>query len=164
MRTLSETTETLTAAPATKPGWLVELAWATPVRLSSRGSVSWAGYAWVPDTIAGVSIGEGGYVELANGDLAYSALVMNEGVADVPCRIWKFYGDAPGAEDPVLVFDGVLDRAEINHSAVKITLAQEASRTKMAPRQRIDSSGGFNHLRPAGTRISWGGQVYVLER
>ena len=164
MRTLSEATEASTEALTTKPGWLVELFWATPLRLSSRGNISWRDRSWVPDTLVAVSTGEGGYIELANSNLAYSALVMNEGVADVGCQIWKFYGDAPGADDPVLIFDGVLDRAEINHKAVKITLAQESSRTKMAPRHRIDASGGFNHLRPAGTRISWGGQVYVLER
>ena len=66
--------------------------------------------------------------------------------------------------DPVAVFDGVLDDADIGPDRVRLTLTSENSRTLYSPRRFIGAATGFNHLRPAGTRINWGGQTYILER
>jgi hypothetical protein len=105
-----------------------------------------------------------GSLDLINTDLAYSALVLNEGVADRGVRIWKFYGDNPATLDPVSVFDGVADEADIGPDAVHITLVGQNNKTLYAPRRFIGPGTGFNHLCPAGTKITWGGQTYILER
>lgn len=164
MRALSTATATATAATITTPAYLVEIAWSSIVRLSSRGDQSWGGLAWTGGRLGKVDGRDGGSVEVINSDLAYSALVLNEGIADVGVRVWAFYGDNPAASDPVLVFDGVGDGADIGADRVKISLASDGARTLYSPRRFVGPSIGLNHLRPAGTRISFGGEVYTLER
>jgi hypothetical protein len=170
-RTLTAPTEAAAALTVTTPAYLVELGYAAPLRLSSRQDQSWNGQTWTGGRLGRISglaaDGSGsqrGTLEIINTDLAYSALILNEGAADIACRIWMFYGNNPAASDPVEVFNGVLDEADIAPDRVRLTLASENSRTLFSPRRFIGPGTGFNHLRPAGTRISWGGQVYVLER
>lgn len=169
MRTLTAGQIAATTAPVTTPGYLVELSYSTVLRLSSRGDQSWDGYTWTGGRLGKVSgltsDGRGdqrGRVELINSDLAYSALVLTEGAADIRCRVWVFYGDNPA--DASLVLDGVTDGADIAPDAVSLTLVGESIRTAMFPRRFIGPSTGFNHLRPSGTKITWGGQTYIMER
>jgi hypothetical protein len=125
MRTLTGPTDAATQLTITQPGWLVELGFATLLRLSSRNDQSWGGYTWTGSRIkrlSGLSAdgsgGQSGTLELINTDLAYSALVLGEGAADKTVRVWKFYGDNPASDDPVAVFDGVIDTAEDRKSVV----------------------------------------------
>lgn len=164
MKTLSTNTQTDVTAVITTPAYLVELAYSSPVRLSSRGAQSWGGIIWIGGNLGKLSIGDSGSIELLNTDLAYSALILNEGAADIGCRVWKFYRDNPASNDPVLIFDGVTDGASIDKDRVRVKISQENSRTLYSPRRFIGPSSGFNHLRPAGSRITWNGQTFVLER
>jgi hypothetical protein len=171
MRTLTTATATATASTVTTPAYLVEISFSTVLRLSTRGDQSWSGYTWTGGRLGKVSglswDGKGtqtGSLDIINTDLAYSALVLNEGVADRPVKIWKFYGDNPGALDPVAVFDGVSDEADIGPDAVRITLVSSKTTALYAPRRFIGPGIGLNHLRPAGSRDTWGGQTYILER
>lgn len=168
-RTLTPAQQASVAATVTTPGYLVELGYSTTLRLSSRGDQSWDGYTWTGGRLGKVSgltsTGGGdqrGRIELVNSDLAYSALVLNEGAADIRCRVWVFYGDNPA--DASLVLDGVTDGADIAPDKVGLSVVGESMRTASFPRRIIGPSTGFNHLRPSGTRITWGGQTYVLER
>ena len=169
MRTLTTAQETATQAPVTAPGYLVEIGFSSPIRLSTRGDQSWDGQAWTGGRLGKVSgiasDGKGGQkarIELINTDLAYSALVLADGVAERTCRIWTFYGDNP--DDATLVLDGVLDSADIRPDIVSVDVIGEAIKTATFPRRFIGRGTGFNQLRPAGTKITWGGQTYILER
>lgn len=171
MRTLSTPTNNATQLTITTPAFFVELGFSTILHLSTRGDHSWGGYAWTGGRLGRVSglqwDGKGqqsGSIDLINTDLAYSALVLNEGVADRAVRIWKFYGDNPDTLDPVAVFDGVADTADIGADAVRITLLGENTRTLYSPRRFIGPGTGFNHLTPAGRKITWGGQTIELKR
>lgn len=166
MRPLSAATQAATQKTITTPAWLVEIVWTTSIiRLSSRGDQSWGGLTWTGGRLGPVAVSEqGGSLALVNSDLAYSAIVLADGAADVPCRVWHFYGDAPAEDDPVLVFDGVTDGAEIAAGAVRLHLVQEHARTLFSPRRFIGPGTGFGHLRPAGTVLNWGGQTITLER
>jgi hypothetical protein len=171
MRTLTTATATATESTVTTPAYLVEISFSAVIRLSTRGDQSWGGYTWTGGRLGKVSglswDGKGaqtGSIDIINTDLAYSSLVLNDGVADRPVKIWKFYGDNPGALDPVAVFDGVADEADIGPDAVRITLVGQNNKTLYAPRRFIGPGIGFNQLRPAGTKITWGGQTYILER
>lgn len=164
--TIAETEKTVTT-----PAYLVEIGFSTILRLSSRNDQSWSGYTWTGGRLGRVSglnwDGKGqqnGEIAIVNSDLAYSALVLNEGVADRRVRIWKFYGDNPATLDPVAVFDGVADEASIGPDAVRLTLVGENTRTLYAPRRFIGPATGFSHLCPAGTKFTWGGQTYILDR
>lgn len=169
MRTLTAAQIAATSSTVTTPAYLVELLFNTPLRLSSRGDQSWGGYTWTGGRLGKVSglasDGRGeqnGRIELINSDLAYSALVLAEGVAERGCRVWKFYGDNP--VDAALVLDGVIDGADIAPDRVSLDVVGESLRTASFPRRFIGAGTGFNHLRPAETKITWGGQTYILER
>lgn len=171
MRTLSAPTDTATQATITTPAYFVRLGFSTVVRLSSRGDQSWDSQTWTGGRlgkIGGLSWdgkgGQRGTLEIINTDIVYSALVLNEGVADRTAEIWKFYGDNPALSDPVKVFDGVMDEADIGADFVRITLIGENARTLYSPRRFIGPATGFNHLSPAGRKITWGGQPIELKR
>jgi hypothetical protein len=163
MKTLTAPTLAEVANTATTPAYLVEMVYSSVLRLSSRGDQSWSGYAWTGGRLGKIAVAESGTIDIINSDLAYSALVLNEGAADIGCRVWKFYGDNPAAGDPTLVFDGVIDGADIGASAVRMSLSSR-NRTYYSPRRFIGVATGFNHLSPAGTRVTWGGQTMSLER
>ena len=169
MRTLTAEQLAATSSTVTTPGYLVELGFSTPLRYATRGDQSWNGYTWTGGRLGKVSglqwDGAGqqrGSLELINTDLTFSALILNEGAADRACRIWAFYGDNP--DDAQAVFDGVMDTADISPDRVRLSLVGENNRTLHSPRRFIGAGTGFNHLRPAGTKITWGGQNYILER
>lgn len=168
-RTLTAAQIAATSATVTTPGYLVELGYSAVLRLSTRGDQSWDGYTWIGGRLGKVSgltsTGGGdqrGKIELINSDLAYSALVLNEGAADIRCRVWAFSGDNPA--DASLLLDGVTDGADIAPDKVALNVVGESMRTAMFPRRFIGKSTGFNHLRPSGTKITWGGQTYIFER
>lgn len=171
MRTLTTSTNTATQADVTTPAYLVEIAFSVVSRLSSRGEQAWNGQTWLGGRLGKVSGlkwdekgQQSGALELINTDLLYSALVLGEGVAGRKVRIWKFYGDNPAVSDPVEVFNGEADEADIGADAVRITLSGENILAFYAPRRFIGASTGFNHLTPSGRKITWGAQTYILER
>lgn len=171
MRTLSVATQADTESTVTTPAYLVWIDFSATLRLSSRGDQSWDGQTWTGGRLGGIGglswDGKGqqsGTLELINTDLALSALVLGEGVADRAVRIWKFYGDNPALDDPVAVFYGVMDDADIGADVVRLTLDGQNVRTLSSPRRFIGAGTGFNHLTPAGKKITWGGQTYELVR
>lgn len=170
MKTLSSSTSNAVAATVTKPGYLVQIDTTPVIRLSSRGTQSWDDEAWTGGRILRSSISTlaGGEqkaaLELVNSDLAYSALALGSILSDIPVRMWKFYADNPAVGDPVQVFEGVIDGVEITSDSVRFDLVSENARVLSSPRRFIGPSTGFNNLRPAGTKFTWNGQVYVLER
>lgn len=166
MRTLSTALAAEAALTITSPGYLVELGFSTPVRLSTLGDISWGGHTWLSGykiEVQGLgwSLSAQPKIALGNLDLTFGALVLNEGAADKSVKIWAVYAGAPS--DAVALFDGVADTAEIG-DAVILSLAQRGSRTLYSPRRFVGPSSGINHLRPANTRISLGGATYVLQR
>ena len=147
----------------TTPAYFVQIDFSTPLRLSSRGDQVWDGYTWTGGRLGKVQAGSiGGQLELLNSDLLSGALVLTEGVADRAIRVWSFDGDNPVAA--VMIFAGVGDKAEIGADRVRITLVTENRRTLHSPRRFVNSVTGFNHLLPAGTKVSWGGQTLILDR
>ncbi len=165
MKTLTSATQAASAQTITQPGYLIELAWGTIVRLSTRGDKTWGGQAWTGGLVASLAPRDGGRLALLNTDNGFSALLMNNTVADIGCRIWQFYGDTLGEDDPFLIFDGVIDGVdELTRTTATLTLAAEHARTLHSPRRRIGATTGFTRLTPAGTRLTWAGQTITLER
>lgn len=147
----------------TTPAYFVQVDFTTTLRLSSRGDQVWNGYTWTGGRLGKVQAGStGGQLELLNSDLLSGALVLNEGIADRAIRVWSFDGDNPLSA--VMIFAGVGDKAEIGADRVRITLVTENRRTLYSPRRFVNSVTGFNHLLPAGTKVSWGGQTLILDR
>lgn len=169
MRTLSTPTQTEVDKTSTSPGYLVEIGFSTTVRISSRADVSWNGSTWLASDVQIEGIGSDGQgsqtgsLTLGNTDNVFGALVLNEGVAGRAIKIWAFYEGAIAAADPVQVFSGWGDEAEIGLTEVRISLVSESLQSLISPRRFINKASGFNHLPSAGTIINWGGQAYKLE-
>lgn len=165
MRELSANLEASVAQTVTTPAFLIQIDFSTVLRLSSRGDQSWDGNLWTGGRLGKIQASsDGGQVEIMNSDLAAGALVLNEGISDRPISIWQFYGDNPDLADAVQIFSGVGDSAEIAHDRIRIKLTAGNRRTLYSPRRFINSVSGFNNLLPAGTRITWGGETFTLER
>lgn len=171
MRTLSSAAQAALAATITRPIYLIEIAFSSTSRLSTAGDVTWNGLDWSGGEFASVSglsaDGSGrqaGRIAIGNVDLVFGALVLNQGVSDRAVSIWGGDAAALAAGDPVLVFSGVIQSAEVSVNQVVLTLGANGSRSAFCPRRRIDSSSGFNHLSPAGKVIQLGTTKFTLER
>lgn len=164
-RVLSTNLQADVVKTITTPAYLVQIDFSTVLRLSTRNDQSWNSQVWSGGRLDKVqATDDGGQIELMNGDLLAGALVLNEGVADRDITVWKFYGDNPDVGDVVQVFSGVGDTVEIAHDRVRIRLALSSRRTLYSPRRFINATSGFNHLLPEGTKITWGNDVFTLER
>lgn len=171
MRTLTPATTSATDATVTQPLYLIEIGFAPPLRLSTRGDVTWNALAWSGGEAIDVSRLEAdgtgrqsGTVQIGNLDDYVGTLVLGQGVADRPVKIWKADGAALDVADPVLVFDGVVERADVDTARVSLSLAGAGTRSAFAPRRVIGSASGFNFMLPAGTKIRIGADTYTLER
>ena len=105
-----------------------------------------------------------GALAIGNNDLAIGALVLSEGVAGRACSVWKFYGDtAPATGDPVKVFDGVCDSADIpENGPVRITLQQSGGTTTFCPRTYLTAAAGFSFLPTPGQIVTWNDETVRL--
>ena len=163
-KTLSTTLQAETAKRVTTPGYLVQIGFSTILYYSTRGTQTWNGLTWTGGRLGKVQVGGSGTVELINTDLLIGALVLNEGIADRPIRVWAFYGDNPGINDVSEVFAGVGDSCEVGDDRVRIKLVTENRNTMSSPRRFINAAAGFNRLLPAKSRVTWGEETYVIER
>lgn len=159
------------SATITRPIALIEIGFAPVSRLSTRGDVSWGGHLWSGVqrvTVSGLSADGSGSqsarLEIGNTDLVFGALVLGQGVADRPVRIWAGDAAALADDDLMLAFDGVIASAEVADASVVMSLTAQGSRTLYAPRRFVGASAGFTQLIPAGTQIKIGSTTYTLER
>jgi hypothetical protein len=174
-RSISAPTLAALAAQMTRPGYLIEIGWSTPARLSSRGDLNWNSLVWVgvgaqvqglawdgSGEIRGtVSVANGG-TQTVPGAFTYNALTY--GVADVPIKVWIYDAAATATGDPVLVFDGVGDTAQVAPDRVVFSLVSKRAQVLFSPRQYITAEAGFRIIPPTGKLIYWGGQKYALNR
>lgn len=171
MRTLTDATISAAAGTVTQPLYLIEIGFTPALRLSTRGDVTWGGTLWsggeaitVGSLEADGSGRQPGTIQVGNLDDYVGTLVLSQGVADRPVKVWKADGTALDVADPVLVFDGVVERADVDTARVSFSLAGAGTRSAFAPRRVIGPASGFNFLMPAGTKITIGATTYTLER
>lgn len=170
MRTLSAALLTELGLVVTRPGYLVQMNFSTTIRLSTMGDISWNGYTWVAADVALSGIGQdgtgmaSGSLMLGNTDSAYGAVVLTEGASDIAVSIWACYAGATASGDPVQIFSGGMDGADIGTDKVTVALVAQKNQTLSAPRVFINKANGFNFLQPAGTKIAVNGEVFILER
>jgi len=174
-RSISSATLTALAAQMTRPGYLVEIGWSTPSRLSSRGDTNWNSLVWIGVGVGvnnlswdgtgeirgNLSINNGG-TQTVPGAFTYNTLTY--GAADVPIKIWIYDAAAIATSDPVLVFDGVGDTCQVRPEKVVISFISKRSAVLFSPRQYITKDSGFSIIPASGKTIYWGGQRYVLNR
>lgn len=171
-KVVSANVSTEVARTVTRPGYLVEIAFSTPFRISTRGDINWNGavfITWGAEVDIEVDASRSalaGTLRLHNTENALGTLILLEGIADRPIRIWSFYGETPGLFDAVPQLFGVGDGASIDpgKGTVTISVMQAGGTTLYSPRSYITREGGFNFVPAAGSLYSWGGEQFRLER
>lgn len=153
----------------TRPGYLVSIGFSSTQRLSTFGDVSWNGNTWagtdlrIKSLSVDMSGAQAATIELGNADLAWSALLLSEGIARRPVKIWAAYAGALAVGDVVLQVDGIGARAQINNRTATITMATPGEE-RSSPRKFIGAGSGFALLQPAGTRVPFNGETFFLGR
>lgn len=169
-RTLSSGAATEVARPVTLPGYLVSIAFSVPVRLSTRGDVTWDAMAWSAAHFVcnGLAIDgtpeQDGSLVFTDTDGTIAALILSEGIQNRAVNVWKLYGETPADDDPVLIFSGVGDGYAMDYAEASVTIGLKQAETLYAPRQYINAASGFNWLPAPGTAITWGGETFALVR
>jgi hypothetical protein len=157
----------------TRPGYLVQLSYVTPVFLSTIGTVSWNGNVWSASDVrvsgigrVGTGVGDRAGVSMGNTDNAFSALVLNQGASDVPVRVFAVYAGATATGDVVQEFGGVASGAgiDVEQNRVTLNLVTRGSGTLESPRVFINKVGGFTVLQPVGSKITVGQETIILGR
>ena len=168
-RTVSSPTSTAIGGTSTKPAYLIQINWSAVTRLTTAdASLSWNGYVWAPADVMVSGLKwektgtQTGSLTLGNSNQQFSALALNQGVADVAVTIWAYDRSATATGDPVKVFDGVGGRLNANEDVITFALTTQRSGALKCPRMRITAGNGFNLLPAAGSTLRWGAQKYVL--
>lgn len=159
------------AKAVTRPIYLIQIgAGTSPSRLTTGQAIIWRGVSWsavssvdVSGLSANGSGAQNGQIRLGNTRLDWGALVLGE-VRDAPVKVWAGDASAVGDDDLRLVFDGVIDAAEVSDEYATLTLAPSTTRSQFSPRRVIGPDIGLNVLLPAGSRVPVGTQVFVIER
>ncbi len=166
MRPVSAATLTATAKPVTRPAYLVEIDWDTfSTRLCTYGTVAWNGNTW-----SGAGLTVNGFddtnkpssITLADPDAAFRTLVLAIGIRDRLIQVWKADISALNTADPVALFYGYGDQADIADGKVNISLGWRNSNKARTPRERIGPGIGVHFVAPAGHTFYWDGNIIVL--
>jgi hypothetical protein len=173
-RTTTTAFNTAIAQTVTSVGYLVEIDFGgSPteiLRWCDLGNQTYAGYTWTDMDMAvqgfqavmeGLGVG-GMTLDVQNLDSAIVQRVLNNVSFDTSVRVWQIAREVGSPSDAPQLADMVSDGTEIGLDRVRIKLIPRASRYSYAPRKRCDASSGFNNATPIGTKISWGGEVYVI--
>lgn len=171
MKTLSAALLTQLGLTVTQPGYLVQLGYTpTPLRYSTLGDISWNAQTWIGNDVkvSGLSTdGKGSSsagLRIGNTDLAIGTIALAQGANDIAVDIWAVYAGATATGDPVQVFSGVLNGADIDAAAATFTLSAQSNSTLSSPRKFINQLNGFSQLKSAGSTLRWGTEAFPLVR
>lgn len=170
-RSLSTPTSDASLSLVTTPGYLVEIGFEEPLRLSSRGTVEVLGNTWTAWDVRvsglahdGAKPATAGALTLGDADQSITALVLGEGVAGREVSVWRYFADAVDADDPVRVFHGVAGSSSGGGDrTVQIQLVAPEATVLYAPRRYMTAETGFHAIPAGGKKLTFNGQVYTLE-
>lgn len=167
-RIVSPATAAKLDANAWEPGFLVDMKTPTPLRFSTRETLTWEGLLFVsaPLEVSGiVDDSSAGSLVFRDPSLAVQTLVRTVNLTGRRVAIARFYSGALGRTDPIWFFDGVISGAmEGARPIVTLGLSRVAQARGLTPPRRINRAAGFNVLAPEGQVIVFRGSSFRLER
>lgn len=168
MRTLSAALNAVYGGIVTRPAWLVRIGLDPVLRLSSFDDVYFDSAWWTrfDVDVSGVRIEPAkvaGRIKLGNADDLIGAMVLAQGISDVPVSIYGYDAAATATADFVLLAEAVGAGTKINEQAVEISL-RDSTEFLYSPRVTVTKANGFYQLLPAGTVLTINDQTYRIER
>lgn len=156
---LSANNQAQTSVDVPKPTWLLEIGFAAPLRLSSRGDFSYGGNLFSKAKLE-VSLGRQPTISLFNDRNLYSPLFINEGVGK-PVILYQVYGDSPLALAGEDVFwDGVTGPWA---GKTEIQFSLQPNRPAYTPKI-VATEDIFSRLPAEGTVIQTRSGTFTLTR
>lgn len=156
-RTLSTKSQGEVTKQTTRPVWLVEIGFSTPLRLSSRETIAVSGGNTF--TAAGIKVSPSS-IELFNETFQYSATFLG-GTAGKAVKVWVVYGAGPfSTSDLDMFFDGQIGPCSVGE---RIICGLRPNPPVFTPRLMV-APPVFNHLPPDGAEIITPTGIYVLSR
>lgn len=164
-RTVSAIVSAAVAQEATKPIYLIRMAWDTERRVATWDSdIVWNSETWAKSGAAVDGIGQnGGRLILPMGSAdPWLALVMDEVPRDRVIQVYEYHTStaSPSGSDAALLFTGRMDDAVIDERDIRITLI-EGRTNKGFPPTSIGPPT-YNHLIPLGSRLFWGPDIVTF--
>lgn len=171
-RTIGLDTQTEIAIDFTRPVFLVKMDFPTASQFMStgpqitfdsniyvEGQVSISTFTWSADGI------QKGAISIHNENNSAAALILNEGVNDIPISIYLTYLIAGGTNStPELLVAGVMNGGNLTPEKLVISVLSTKSAAQYIPNRYYTSAESFNHLPVDGSVITWGGQKFTLEQ
>ena len=160
MREIREELKAKLARTVTAPGYLIDIGFETPVRLSNRGTIDWDGKLWNASniSIAGINFDSAPNqkctIKLADVDSSMTALLLNNDIADRPVVIYQYDGDVQDSA-MMMIFGVGAEASGDAKNNVTISVENMSSRTVYLPRIRISKEFGFSIVPPNGTVLSF---------
>ena len=161
-RTLSATITSAIEQDATKPIYLIEMAFnATAYVATWDRAINWGGKAWASSGIEIKGLSASGARMVMPADNLWLGLVLNDGTRNRAISIYELHEDTTASPqtDAVLIFTGIMDTAVITDK-ITVTLI-ESSRSKTFPAITIEPPL-FTHLMTSGDVIAWGADVITV--
>jgi len=164
-RTLSATISGAITQSATRPVYLIEMAFATTSRAATWDSaISWNGLAWAASGIEVEDISRtAARLTFPTGTSdPWLALVLNDGVRGRSIKIYEHHYNAAASpqSDATQVFEGIMDVATIDQRLAVSCI--ESSQVKSFPAYSV-SEETFTYLLNAGDTINWANKVVTVE-
>lgn len=162
-RTLSSNNATESQNTIVREHFLVLLDFSTPVRLSSRETITFESNSYTGASMElELSLdGAGGRLTFFDESFNVVSSFVSEGSDGVACRVFALYGDPTfSASDDDEIFNGELGAWAQADDVITVNL--ETPEEKWLPDIVINAENGFNHLPKPGTRIQTADGVVIL--
>ncbi|MGL5003044.1 MAG: hypothetical protein ACRDAM_08895, partial [Casimicrobium sp.] len=168
-RPISTSFESQLSAAAPSPGYMVEIAFPSMSRYSTRAAFDWGAMSFAARffSVSGFGLeGTGsakGSLTFMNHDNVIGTLCLANGVAARSMRLWSFDGDPPAADSARLIFEGECDAFALTGTRVTISCVRRGEVVKRCPSLRIKREATRQIITRPGTRVRWGGETYIME-
>lgn len=161
--TTHNTTEIATTV--VRDHFLVELAFSTPIRLSSRDTVTFDSnsYQGVMMSLSLNLDGRGGRISFLDENFTHISSFISER-SGITAKVWALYGSPTDwtSGDENILYEGEIGRPTMKDATISFPLV--APQSKYICDVLINEQNGFNHLPPAGTKFQTANGIIVLEK
>lgn len=168
-RTVTAALQAELSKPITRIGYLLEFSSLPILRWCDVGDVTWNGFIFSEYDVEVRGLGgsadgaSNASLKVQNLDDAAASVFVDMDMGAVTLDVWQVAPAAVALADVVQIGRFMLGDLEIGIDYLTAPLIPERSLDAFSPRRRVDPSNGFKFALPAGTKISWENEIYVVE-